>query len=39
MLLIVFNIPTIALIITFFVCRKDKKAKKELTKMNIMDLE
>jgi tellurite resistance protein TehA-like permease len=39
MLLIVFNIPTIALTITFFVCRKDKKAKKELTKMNIMDLE
>ena len=36
---IVFNIPTIIFAFIFAVCRKNYRAKKEIEKMNIMDLE
>ena len=35
----IFNIPTIVWVFIFVICRKNRKAKKEIEKMNIMDLE
>jgi len=35
----VLNIPTAVFLIIFQLCRKNQKAKKEIEKMNIMDLE
>lgn len=37
-LLLVSNIPTIVLLATYFLCRRSRKHKKQLDKMNIQDL-
>lgn len=36
---VLYNLPTAAYLIIYTVCRKNGKAKKEMEKMNIMDLE
>jgi hypothetical protein len=38
MLFLVYNIPTIILLVIYFACREKFKKKKEIDKMNIQDL-